>query len=47
MNDAKAMMTATELAELLRLRPDTIRLWTREGIIPAIRAAFGKSSEGA
>ena len=29
--------TAEELAERLRLRPDTIRLWTRQGIIPAIR----------
>lgn len=30
-------LTAAELAARLRLRPDTIRLWTREGIIPAIR----------
>ena len=30
-------MTANELADLLRLKPDTIRLWTRESIIPAIR----------
>jgi len=37
MNDAKELMTATELAKLLRLQPDTIRLWTCEGIIPAIR----------
>lgn len=31
------MMTANEVAEQLRLRPGTIRLWTREGIIPAMR----------
>lgn len=37
MNNVKEMMTATELAKLLRLQPDTIRVWTREGIIPAIR----------
>ena len=29
-------LTAEELAGRLRLRPETIRLWTREGIIPAI-----------
>ena len=31
------MVTAEELAERLRVRPDTIQLWTREGLIPAIR----------
>ena len=30
------LLTADELAEHLRLRPDTIRLWTRDGIVPAI-----------
>ena len=29
-------LTDAELADRLRLRPDTILLWTREGIIPAI-----------
>ena len=29
-------LTAKQLANLLGLRPDTIRLWTRESIIPAI-----------
>jgi len=31
------LLTTSELADRLRLRPDTIRLWTRESIIPAIR----------
>ena len=31
------LLTAEEMAERLRLRPDTIRLWTRQGIIPAVR----------
>lgn len=31
------LLTADELAKCLRLRPDTIRLWTRERMIPAIR----------
>lgn len=29
-------LTVNEIADRLRLRPDTIRLWTREGILPAI-----------
>lgn len=31
------LITATELAERLRLKPETIRLWAREGRIPALR----------
>lgn len=31
------LVTANELATRLRVRPATIRLWTREGIVPAIR----------
>lgn len=31
------LLTADELATALRIRPATVRLWTREGIIPAIR----------
>jgi len=31
------LLTADELADRLRLKPETIRIWTREGIIPAIR----------
>ena len=37
MHSTTQLLTANELANLLRLRPDTIRLWTREKIIPAIR----------
>ena len=37
MHSTTQLLTADELANLLRLRPDTIRLWTRESIIPAIR----------
>ena len=31
------LITADELAERLRVRPGTIRRWTCEGIIPAVR----------
>ena len=31
------LVTAEEVAERLRLRPDTVRRWTREGRIPSIR----------
>ena len=31
------LLTADELAKRLRVRPDTVRLWTRERMIPAIR----------
>ncbi len=31
------LLTTEEIAERLRLRPDTIRLWARDGMIPAIR----------
>ena len=37
MHSTTQLLTANELADLLRLRPDTIRLWTRDSIIPAIR----------
>jgi len=37
MHSTTKLVTANELADLLRLRPDTIRLWARESIIPAIR----------
>lgn len=35
MNDE--LITAEELGKRLRIRPATIRLWTRDGIVPAIR----------
>ena len=31
------LLTVHEMAQRLRLKPDTIRLWTRQGFIPAIR----------
>ena len=31
------LLTAKELADRLRVKPTTIREWTRRGIIPAIR----------
>ena len=31
------LLTAAELGARLRVRPATIRLWTRDGIVPAVR----------
>lgn len=31
------LLTAEELAERLRVRPDTVRRWTRQGRIPTVR----------
>ena len=31
------LITAAEIGERLRVRPETIRLWTLDGIIPAVR----------
>ena len=31
------LLTAEELAERLRVRPSTIRLWAREGLIPVVK----------
>ena len=31
------LLTAEELAERLSLRPSTVKLWARQGFIPAIR----------
>ena len=31
------LLTCAELAERLRLKPATIRLWTRQGKIPVVR----------
>ena len=31
------LLTADEVAEKLRVRPDTVRGWAREGKIPSIR----------
>ena len=37
MTTLSSLLTAEELSNLLRVRPATIRIWTRKGIIPAIR----------
>lgn len=34
------LLTTKELADLLRVRPDTIKLWTRKGMIPARRLSY-------
>ena len=31
------LLTAEELADRLRVRPDTIKVWTRAGRIPCVR----------
>ena len=31
------LITAAEIGERLRVRPATVRLWTQDGIIPAVR----------
>lgn len=31
------LLTATELAERLKVRPETVKVWAREGRIPAVR----------
>ena len=32
-----SLLTAEEIADLIRVSPDTIRSWTRDEIIPAVR----------
>jgi len=31
------LLTAEELAQRLRLKPSTVRRWTQDGILPALR----------
>ncbi len=33
----KEIVTAKELAERLNLKPETIRIWARQGLIPSLR----------
>jgi len=35
--DDRQLLTAVELASRLKLKPETIRQWTRKKIIPCIR----------
>ncbi len=37
MNDTTELLTAEELAERLRVRPDTVRGWARRGLIPKVQ----------
>ena len=37
MNASNELLTAEELADRLRVRPGTIRMWSREGLIPVLR----------
>lgn len=34
---ANELLTASELADRLRVKPGTVREWTRQGRIPAVR----------
>ena len=36
-NASNELVTAEELADRLRVRPSTIRMWSREGLIPVVR----------
>lgn len=36
MTTATELLTAEELADRLRIRPDTVRSWSRRGLIPKI-----------
>ncbi len=35
--EATELLTAEELADALKVKPSTIRLWYREGLIPVIK----------
>ena len=35
--NVEELLTADELADRLRVRPETIRAWGREGVIPRVR----------
>ena len=37
MRHTKELLTAEELADRLRVRPETVRTWARRGTIPAVR----------
>jgi excisionase family DNA binding protein len=37
MKEATELLTAEELAKRLRVTTETIRLWTRRGLIPSLR----------
>ena len=37
MSATTELLTVEEMAERLRVRPDTIRVWSRRSLIPAVR----------
>jgi excisionase family DNA binding protein len=37
MEQATELVTARELAKRLRVSPETVRMWTRRGLIPVLR----------
>ena len=37
MGNATELLTAEEVADRIRVRPDTVRIWARRGIIPAVK----------
>jgi DNA-binding transcriptional MerR regulator len=37
MEQATELLTAEEIAERLRVRPDTVRAWSRRRLIPRVR----------
>ena len=39
-SDLKPLVTVEDLAEQIKISPQTIRRWVREGKIPAIRLSF-------
>ena len=39
MEESTELLTAEGLAKLLRVCPETVRLWSRRGMIPSIRVS--------
>ena len=35
--ETKELLTAAEIAVMLKLKPSTVRVWAREGLIPSLR----------
>lgn len=40
-NEGRAL-TATEVAEEMSVHPETVRRWTRQGLLPAIKLPSGR-----
>ena len=39
MKQRMKLLTAEELAEQLRVRPGTVRMWSRRGVIPRVQVS--------